>query len=434
MIRRLLCLVCWSMLTAPGSAQRLATFTVPPTPGGLDLPVTVDLDQVTPVQDSALSLYRVSGSHRTPVPFQVQEGEVRTLHWIVPGDRRAGEEIVYELVRRTTSARGATAPDGPAAGATAPGDAIGTSAGEARVSVLSDDSTYTLQSGTHPLLRYNHATVYPPPGVDSAFRRSGFIHPLWTPHGQVLTRIQAPDHYHHYGLWNPWTHVLFEGDTVDFWNLGGKKGTVRFARLLNKDSGPVYAQIRVLHEHVVLKNNKVALSEVQTIRAYRPSKDKDNDYYYLDITSELSCATESPVLLLTYRYGGLGWRATPLWNKDNSEVLTSEGRDRKGADGSTARWCIVQGALNDDYGGAVMLSYPANYNHPEPLRVWPENTNGKGDLFANFDPTKDRDWLLEPGKTYVLRYRLVVFNGKFDKEKAESAWQYFANPPYIIIR
>jgi hypothetical protein len=29
-------------------------------------------------------------------------------------------------------------------------------------------------------------------------------------------RVQAPDHSHHYGLWNPWTKVLFEGDTVDF--------------------------------------------------------------------------------------------------------------------------------------------------------------------------------------------------------------------------
>jgi len=80
-----------------------------------------------------------------------------------------------------------------------------------------------------------------------------------------------------------------------------------------------------------------------------------------------------------------------------------------------------------------MLSYPSNYNYPEPLRIWPETQNGRGDLFANFDPTKDKDWLLEPGKVYTLKYRLVVFNGKFTKDKAESAWQYFAAPPSVRV-
>ena len=46
-----------------------------------------------------------------------------------------------------------------------------------------------------------------------------------------------------------------------------------------------------------------------------------------------------------------------------------------------------------DYGGAVMMSYPANYNHPEPLRIWPEDSNG-GEMFAMFAPTKTKDWLL----------------------------------------
>jgi hypothetical protein len=302
-----------------------------------------------------------------------------------------------------------------------------------------DDSSLTIENGRQQLLRYWFATVNPPAGVDSHFRRSGFIHPLWTPHGQALTRIQPPDHRHHYGLWNPWTHALFENDTVDFWNLGSKLGFVRFAKFISIVDGPVFSEFKVLHEHVVLKKDgsqKVAINEIQTVRVYRPAD--SSDHYYLDITSQLSCATPSPVLLLTYRYGGLGWRATEVWNKENSQVLTSEGKDRKTADGSKARWCIVEGSLDSlapghygDYGGAVMLSSPSNYNHPEPLRIWPENSNGRGDLFANFDPTKDKDWLLEPGKTYTLHYRLVVFNGKFSKEQAESAWDYFATPPAV---
>jgi hypothetical protein len=54
-------------------------------------------------------------------------------------------------------------------------------------------------------------------------------------------------------------------------------------------------------------------------------------------------------------------------------------------------------------------------------------------MFANFSPTRDKDWLLEAGKKYYLKYRLLVFNNKTSEEKAESAWQFFANPPAVNI-
>jgi hypothetical protein len=140
------------------------------------------------------------------------------------------------------------------------------------------------------------------------------------------------------------------------------------------------------------------------------------------------------VRLLEYRYGGLGLRATEQWTKDNSRVLTSEGKTRKNADGSTARWCIIEGDVDGENAGIVMMSYPANYNHPEPLRIWPENANrNRGDMFANFCPTKNMDWQLEPGQTYVLKYRLLVFNDELPKEKAEAGWHYFAAPPVVVV-
>jgi hypothetical protein len=67
------------------------------------------------------------------------------------------------------------------------------------------------------------------------------------------------------------------------------------------------------------------------------------------------------------------------------------------------------------------------------MRIWNPGTNGRGDMFFSFAPTKDRDWLLDPGKTYVLKYRMVVFSGKFDAAKAESAWQYFSKGPLVEI-
>ena len=290
------------------------------------------------------------------------------------------------------------------------------------------DTALTISYGKQSLLTYQFRTTYPPPGIDTNYKRSGFIHPLYTPHGQVLTRIQPPDHYHHYGIWNPWTHTFFEGDTIDFWNIKGHQGTVRFAKFTSQKTNAKYAEYTALHEHLVFKKDgseKVAVNEWQTVRVYNPAE--KNDQYVVDITSKMQCASQSPLLIVAYRYAGFGWRATEYWDKNNSEMMTSEGKTRDSTDNTKAKWIIVYGELpGNEEGGIVMLSHPSNYNHPEPLRIWDKKANGgRGDVFANFAPTKDKDWLLEPGKTYTLNYRLVVFNGKFDKARAEAAWRTF---------
>jgi len=395
------------------NAQKLATLNVEPVRGsdGASTVVKVNLDEITFLPDSVLSLFEVTGGKRVQVDYQIEDRGNRNIYWMMNQFGTKSHNRVFEIIKAS-----------PAKPVTL-------------MNASSANGELTLSSGNRDFLRYNYKTMYPPKGIDTVYKRSGFIHPLWSPHGQELTRINAPDHYHHFGLWNPWTHVYFEGDTVDFWNLKSKLGTVRFAGFVSINKGPVYADYQTLHEHVVFKKNgskKVAMNELQTVRIYLP--EENSDYYIADITIQLNCASESPVKLEEYRYGGLGWRATEKWNKDNSETITSGGRNRKDADGSKARWVIVQGSIDQDYAGAVMMSYPANYNHPEPLRIWPESMNGRGDIFANFSPTKDKDWLLSPGKDYVLKYRFLVFNGKYSKDKAEAAWQSFAYAPAITIK
>lgn len=400
-----------SIFSLPSVGQRIATLEVelPNSTEGLSVPAKIDLDAITFVADSALALIEIQGTKRTPVPFQIDNGDVRTLYWMVKTDNDKNKKKTYELIKgHPTKASGL-------------------------IEAKKNDGKLIIQSGGKNLLQYNFKTVYPPAGIDTAFKRSAFIHPLWTPDGKVLTRIQPPDHYHHYGIWNPWTHVLFEGDTVDFWNIKGRKGTVRFGKFVSVTEGPVYAEYSALHEHVAFKKGKekVALNELQTVRVYRPENNQAG--YMVDITIEMNCASQSPFLILEYRYAGLGWRATEKWNKNNSEVLTSEGKTRKGADGTTARWAVIQGAFDDnEYGGAVMMSYPANYNHPEPLRIWPEESNG-GEMFGMFAPTKTTDWHLVPGNTYVLKYRFTVFDGHFTKAQAERCWQYYATPPKVKV-
>lgn len=396
----LICMAC--------EPQPLARFTITPAEpsdkrGQL---VRVHLDSITNLPDSALQLVKLDDHTNTSIPFQVEHGEHRILIWFLQD--QDGEQQ-YELIHKLSK------------------DVF------PQLQIENNEGAFTISSAGSNLLQYNYETVYPPAGVDSVFKRSAFIHPVWTPNGQVLTRIQPPDHYHHYGIWNPWTHVLFEGDTIDFWNLYKKQGTVRFKKLLSTSIGSVYAAIKVELEHIVFKNDhseKVALREIQTIRV---TPVQENKYFIVDIKIEMECATESPFHILEYRYGGLGWRATEEWNPENSEVLTSENRTRKDADGSRARWCMAQGQLGNDEGGMVLLSHPDNYSHPEPLRIWPEDSNG-GEMFVNIAPTKFDDWVLNPHQTYTLQYRFIVFSGPFTKDEAERGWQQYVDSPSMKIK
>ncbi len=401
-----------SLICLNAYSQKVATMEVllKRPASGMNLPVSINLDEITYISDSLLILYEISDIDRTIVPFQIESGNSRKLTWIVNAGTGPDEKHIYELVQ-------------------------GKPMQSETVKASVNDGALVIHSGDKNLLQYNFKTVYPPKGVDSAYKRSGFIHPLWSPHGQILTRIQPPDHYHHYGIWNPWTHVEYEGDTVDFWNINSNQGTVRFANFVSIENGSVYSEFGALHEHVVFRKagkEKVAMNELHNVRIYAP--DKDHDSYIVDFNFLMNCADDSPVKLLEYRYAGLGWRTTEKWDNKNSMVLTSEGKTRKDADGSKARWCIVQGEIDNDYAGVVMMSFPVNYNFPEPLRIWPEDQYNRGDMFANFCPTKDMDWVLNPRKNYALRYRFLVFNGRFDKEKAESAWYYFAYPPEVKIK
>lgn len=373
-------------------------------------PLSVNLDQITHLADSSIQLMEVVDGQANTIPFQIHNQGSRTLYWMVSASGTKSNKRVFEVHQNQKVSQ-------------SPFLAI----------AMDDEAIYIRRNGKD-LWQYNHAIAYPPAGVDSAYARSGFVHPMWSPTGKALTRIQPADHYHHYGLWNPWTSAEFEGQTIDFWNLKEKQGTVRYANTQSKIQGPVFAGYSVLHEHVVLKGNaapKVAMVETQGTNIF--ATQEEDGIYLADISISLNAATGDPVLLKEYRYGSLGWRTTEKWDRYNSEVITSEGKYRVEADGSLATWCIVQGEIDDDYAAVVMMSSPTNYNHPEPLRIWPENQYDRGDMYANFAPTKNMDWNIEPGKNYVLNYRFLVSSKKLTAEEAENAWQNFAYPPKVKI-
>jgi hypothetical protein len=294
----------------------------------------------------------------------------------------------------------------------------------------------TVKNGSLPVLQYVHRTVYPPVGIDTAYKRSGFIHPAWSPSGDTLTNIQPKDHYHHYGIWNPWTKLEYDGKIYDLWNLRDRKGTVKFESFKEKIEGSVYAGFKVLQGQYIFPdgqeiNAKEIMEEIWDVKVWNQPK---NEGFLWDFGSELFPNTALPVILKAYRYAGFSIRATDVWTKENSIMYTSEGKERPAIDGTKARWIYLTGDCKKGKAGILFMSHPANYNAPEPLRIWDQNANGgRGDAFMNFAPTKDIDWILESGKKYRLNYRIFQYDGDITPEKAEQLWTDYAYPVTINI-
>ena len=278
------------------------------------------------------------------------------------------------------------------------------------------------------VLSYQMTKEPVPSGIKQAYSKSGFIHPIQSPCGQVLSRIQPADHYHHYGIWGPYTRATIGGKEVDFWNLGDEKGRVDFSHVLSKKQAGGAAELTVRQNHIDLKapaQSQLAIAEDLRIKV----KPADKGRYFVDYTSTLQTDIVGGILLDDYRYGGgIGFRATEVWGDANSTILTSEGKDRATADGSNARWILVTGQSDHSSGksGILFMSHNTNQAHPEPLRVWPPGQyEGKGNVFIEFCPIRHTSWEIQPGKRYSLTYRILVFDGELSVQEADNYWKSF---------
>jgi hypothetical protein len=366
---------------------------------------------------STLQLFEVTDGKNVAVPSQIKSGNPDQLAWVLSGTTAANSARKFEL--RTQSGSGGAA-------------------SMANVTVADDGDNLSITVGGKPVLGYRYTPMPVPEGVREIFSSSGFIHPLHSPQGEVLSRIQPPDHWHHYGLWNPWTHTEFEGDTVDFWNIGSRQGRVRSDGVIERTSGDVFGNFRSLHEHIAgnaADGEKVALKEQWEVTVW--NSDPDQEAWVIDFASTMSPASDSPLKILAYRYQGFSLRATEKWGDANSRLLTSEGMDKSNGNATRARWIDVNGASGVPAGtsGILFMSNPGNYNFPEQLRIWPTGQNrGVENVFINFNPAQEQDWLLEPGQTYALKYRMFVYDGSMTAERAERLWRDYADPPRVEVR
>jgi Methane oxygenase PmoA len=272
-------------------------------------------------------------------------------------------------------------------------------------------------------------STLPTADIKPIFLRGGYIHPVLTPGGHVVTDDYPPDHYHHHGIWFAWTKTEFEGGHPDFWNVGDSTGRVDFESVDQTWAGPVNAGFVSHQKYVALtgKAPKTALNEQWEVRVYNLGGGPQ-PYFLFDIVATQECATNSPLILEEYRYGGMGIRGHRDW-KDKTKVafLTSEGKTRLDGNATRARWCHIGGTVDGQVVGIAVLDHPGNFRAPQPLRIHPD------DPYFNYAPSQAGRFEIEPGKKFVQRYRYVVADGRPDPKLLERLWNDYANPPEVTV-
>jgi hypothetical protein len=309
---------------------------------------------------------------------------------------------------------------------------------DAKVTCVDDGKGLTFLVGGHVALTYNYATIDPPAGLDPVYRRSGFVHPLSTPSGRVVTADFPPDHAHQHGLFFAWVNTVFNGHKVDFWNQASRTGRVRGLAVLGTESGPLLGQVkaRLWHEDITGAVPMPVLGETWTLRVYSVT-----GTYLVDFESVQTCAGARPLEINKYLYGGLGLRGTSAWfdpkaegenppdpsRNGQSDFLTSEGKTRANGNHSRPRWVDLSGRLDGQFAGVTVLDHPGNFRFPQPVRLHPNKP------YLSLAPEVEGSFRIEPGHPYVSRYRLVLHDGPTDPRFLDALWHDYAEPPTVRV-
>ena len=295
------------------------------------------------------------------------------------------------------------------------------------VTVTTRDDALVFTVGGVPALHYQMKARPPRAGLSPQSIRGGYIHPVFTPSGALVTDDYALKHTAHHGIWTAWQSCELEGRKLSFW--GSQSGRNDFRDLRESHGGRVAAGFTARHTGTDLTSQppRPVLDEQWRVRVYRTA---DRPAYHLfDLEWTDTVLGSAPLKVLEYRYGGLAVRGHAAWDgAAGATFVNSEGKDRIAGEGVHARWVHRGGPVAGKPVGIAALVHPSNFRAPQPLRLHPNEP------YFSVAPAKAGPFTLEPGKPFVSRYRFVAADGPADKALLERLWLDYARPPAVTVK
>lgn len=273
------------------------------------------------------------------------------------------------------------------------------------------DGSLRILHGDKPVLEYRIVSNKPVelPGY---YERTGFLHPIHSPSGQVVTDDFPIGHTHQNSFFSAWTNTTLRDSFVDFWNTHKELATVRHKtveEIIDAD-GFFGFKATTVHRSNARGWDEPVLAENLTVRVH-----DRNDVFVWDVRSEQINVTEDTLFLNKHLYGGLGIRGSKHWNpKDTAnflspaQFLTSDGLTRDSSNHTRPEWTAIYGDLPGGKAGMAVIPHPENFRWPVPVRVHPEMP------YFSVSPVVEEGFFIAPEETYLARYRVVVFDGEPD--------------------
>lgn len=288
------------------------------------------------------------------------------------------------------------------------------------------EQALTVLRGDKSILVYN---IQPPPapdGIDKVFERTGFLHPVTSPAGSVLTATYPIDHAHQSGIFAAWVKTTYKERVIDFWNLAGKTGRVSHEKVVgtNKHTdGSVSFQVDLLHR-IVAEPQVDVLHEHWTVTV----KPTDGSYYLFDIETTQEAITDEPLVIEKYHYGGVAYRGSVRWllptdgGKSKQEIepntmVNNLGQDRIEGNHAHTNWVSNSGELGGKPAGLVMLSHPRNFRAPQAARLHPTKP------YFVYSPCVDGQFKIDREHPYHAQYRFLVTDKLTDAKWIDQQWQ-----------
>ena len=291
---------------------------------------------------------------------------------------------------------------------------------EASIQVIEDEISITLLKEERLLLRYLKQPSLKAKMHASHYSRTGYLHPIYSPSGKIITGDYANDHPHQHGLFFAWTKSNFRGSQTEFWNQHKKLGDVRFHRFLGKEEDEGSLSLKFEQVFTTGKDSdEPILIEKWKINVPK----KEQPYFQFDLISTQTCATKDPLVIEVNHYGGMAIRGNDQWLKLDSHgiplgrMLTSEGKNQENGNHSRPRWVAMHGPVDDQECGVVMMNHPDNFRFPQWVRLHPSKP------YFVFEPMVEKPFTIKPDRPYVSKFRYLTYNGTPDRDAIEESWK-----------
>jgi hypothetical protein len=251
--------------------------------------------------------------------------------------------------------------------------------------------------------------------------RKPHIHPLATPAGVVLTRVEPPDHPWQRGVW--FVVKFVDGD--NFWEEYDPAGwgVQRHDGPPVQDGDTVTGDldwIRPDRETVAVREHRVLRHVPLTSGAY--ALDWDVTLALPEGAAD-AVLDRTPYMGVWGGYSGLAFRGREDWV--DTQLLLDDGSPQARVAPQPSRWCDLSGTADGRAVGVCVLDHPGNPAHPVPFYATTRAGEGYGEGWSN---TIYPAFLwhgprpLTAGAPLRFRYRLAVHDGAWDADRCAAAW------------